>query len=91
MSEEKREPASLVYEKTERGASVEMRGTRFEIVQGIVRLIYSAAEKTGLDVNRFAVSLPALLELEKLGLSATECIDFEAIRKEMMRGDNAPL
>lgn len=81
MNNEKREPARLVYEKTERGASVEMRGTRFEIVQGIVRLIYSAREKTGLDIMRFAAALPVLLELETAGLSGTETIDFEAIRR----------
>ena len=74
-------PARISYEKTDSGAVVEMRGTRAEIMSAIVRLIYSARERIGLDVDLFALALPMLVQLEKATLTGSEMIDMGAIRQ----------
>ena len=82
MSEQKdQQPTRLLYEKTPEGANVHIQGTGAEIVEALVRLTYSVSTRLGIDVQRFAVSLPALVELEKLSLDHTETIDLDAIRR----------
>lgn len=80
MSEQK-EPARILYEKTPDGANVQCRGTGYEILAGLVRIIYSASVRLGFDVDRFATILPALVALEKATLSGTELYDLDAIKR----------
>ena len=82
MSEKKdRQPARLLYEKTPDGAIVQIRGTGREIIEALARLTYSVSMRVDMDVQRFAVALPALVELEKLSLDHTETIDLDAIQR----------
>lgn len=82
MSEKKdRQPTRLLYEKTPNGANVHIQGTGAEVVEALVRLTYSASTRFSIDVQRFAMMLPALVELEKASLDHTETIDMGAIRR----------
>ena len=85
MSEQK-EPARILYEKTPEGAIVQIRGTGKEIIAALVRLTYSVSTRFDFDVQRFAVALPALVELEKLSLDHTETIDLDAIQRAQRKG-----
>lgn len=76
-----RQPARIVYEQTEHGAVVEIRGTNEEIVTGLVRLAASASERTGFSLVSFAAMLPTLAALDEERLSGREMIDLNAIRK----------
>lgn len=76
-----RQPARIVYERTERGAVVEIRGTNEEIVTGLVRLAASASERTGFSLVAFAAMLPTLAALDEKRLSGRELIDLDVIRK----------
>ena len=82
MSEQKdRQPTRLLYEKTPECVNVHIQGTGAEIIAALVRLTYSVSTRLGIDVQRFAVALPTLVELERLSLDHVETIDLDAIQR----------
>ena len=86
MSEQKdRQPTRLLYEKTPEGANVHIQGTGTEIIAALVRLTYSVSTRFDMDVQRFAVALPALVELEKLSIDHMETIDLDAIQRAQQK------
>lgn len=74
-------PAHLIYEKTENGAKMEIRGTRNELIDGLVRLTDFVARRTGMDVARFGIALPELVALDRAHSVGRAAVDMEAIRK----------
>lgn len=78
---DRKESARLIYERTENGAKIEMRGTRDEPTDALVRLTCSVAERTGMDVARFGIALPALIALDKARLAGSTAFDMAAILK----------
>ena len=69
-------------DKDNADATLEMQGTGDELLRALVQIVYSFHNRLGLDVERFAVTLPALVKLEELSLRETVTIDKSMLRKE---------
>lgn len=80
MSDEKK-PARILYEQQDYGANIECRGTGMDLFRAMVRIILSVCKQTGINIDKFAQTLPGLVLLEEASLEATAKVDLDALEK----------
>ena len=75
----------IVYEKTDsesHEARLEIMGTSLDLIRALVQIVYTMHNRMGLNVDKFSLNLPDLVELESLSLDRTVMIDKSKLRKE---------